>query len=155
MSFSFLFQPQLIKSKHVRSHNTAAEDYSVVHYRQLYIQTTRWHHWHVFLIGRDLSKLPLTIYMISNTKSCRCVDCFYTLTSCYWAASEEEDVNIYCCRPTGWVCGEPESCRTSHWGGRRADGSLQDKRRHGYLLEVNMMLLHESMFLLQVCLVKC
>lgn len=37
---------------------------------------------------------------------------------------------IYCCTPTGWVYGEPESCRTSHWGGRRADGSLEDKRRH-------------------------
>lgn len=34
-------------------------------------------------------------------------------------------VKIYCCRPAGWVCGEPASCRTSRWGGRRADGSLR------------------------------
>lgn len=43
-------------------------------------------------------------------------------------------VNIYCCRPAGWVCGEPASCRTSRWGGRRADGSLRgttgDTRRN-------------------------
>lgn len=85
----------------------------VVYHMQLHIQTTRWHCWQSY-IYKDRSR----------TKWGGLVHTFNTFSLGFRGRRSVNGVNIYCCRPAGWVCGEPASCRTSRWGGRRADGSL-------------------------------
>lgn len=95
----------------------------VVYHMQLHIQTTRWHCWQSY-IYKDRSR----------TKWGGLVHTFNTFSLGIRGRRSLNGVNIYCCRPAGWVCGEPASCRTSRWGGRRADGSLRgttgDTRRN-------------------------
>lgn len=79
-SVSVLFQSALIKSKHVRSNASAPEGHSqcdtvkcFVHYRQLHIQTTRWHYSQSYIYYRNGSSnadLSATNNMLRSSTSC-------------------------------------------------------------------------------------